>query len=52
MSLVTSFSDELCNDISRNDIYELPFDKNVELITDKWHDFAEIALEDDKGLYF
>ncbi|MES5846158.1 MULTISPECIES: hypothetical protein [unclassified Bacillus cereus group] len=46
------FSDELFNDISRNDIYELPFDKNVELITDKWHDFAEIALEDDKVYIF
>lgn len=46
------FSDELCNDISRNDIYELPFDKNVELIADKWNDFAEIALEDDKVYIF
>ncbi|MGG2933601.1 hypothetical protein ABEO66_05345 [Bacillus pacificus] len=46
------FSDELCNDISRNDIYELPFDKNVELITDKWQDFAEIALEDNKVYIF
>lgn len=46
------FPDELCNDISRNDIYELPFDKNVELITDKWQDFAEIALEDDKVYIF
>lgn len=46
------FLDELCNDISRNDIYELPFDKNVELIADKWNDFAEIALEDDKVYIF
>ncbi|HGA0509624.1 TPA: hypothetical protein ACIQMB_001400 [Bacillus pacificus] len=46
------FSDELFNDISRNDIYELPFDKNVELITDKWQDFAEIALEDNKVYIF
>ncbi|MDA1886670.1 MULTISPECIES: hypothetical protein [Bacillus cereus group] len=46
------FSDELCNDISRNDIYELPFEKNVELITDKWQDFAEIALEDNKVYIF
>lgn len=46
------FSDELCNDISRNDIYELSFDKNVELITDKWQDFAENALEDDKVYIF
>ena len=46
------FSDELCNDISRNDIYELPFDKNIELIADKWNDFAEIALEDNKVYIF
>ena len=46
------FSDELCNDISRNDIYELPFDKNVELIADKWNDFAEIALEDNNVYIF
>ncbi|WP_242303753.1 hypothetical protein [Bacillus cereus group sp. BfR-BA-01350] len=46
------FSDELCNNISRNDIYELPFEKNVELITDKWQDFAEIALEDNKVYIF
>ncbi|MRB19277.1 hypothetical protein [Bacillus sp. SI2] len=46
------FSDELFNDISRNDIYELSFDKNVELIADKWKNFAEIALEDDKVYIF
>ncbi|MDD8002502.1 hypothetical protein [Bacillus cereus] len=46
------FSDGLFNDISRNDIYELPFDKNVELIADKWQDFAEIALEDYKVYIF
>ncbi|MGM1712383.1 hypothetical protein [Bacillus cereus group sp. BceL180] len=46
------FSDELCNDIFKNDIYELPFDKNVELIADKWNDFAEIALEDNKVYIF
>ena len=34
--------------MSRNDIYELPFDKNIELIADKWKDFAEIAREDNK----
>ncbi|MEF7654720.1 hypothetical protein [Bacillus thuringiensis] len=46
------FSDELFNDILKNDIYELPFDKNVELIADKWKDFAEIAREDDKVYIF
>ncbi|MEI4651011.1 hypothetical protein WAG28_24440 [Bacillus cereus] len=46
------FSDELFNAIFENDIYELPFDKNVELIADKWNDFAEIALEDNKVYIF
>ncbi|UOB76764.1 hypothetical protein MQW34_14835 [Bacillus sp. ZJS3] len=46
------FSDELFNDILKNDIYELPFDRNVELIADKWKDFAEIAREDDKVYIF
>ncbi|OQR56967.1 hypothetical protein CDB3_09820 [Bacillus sp. CDB3] len=46
------FSDELFNAIFKNDIYELPFDKNVELIADKWNDFAEIALEDNKVYIF
>ncbi|HHT7082148.1 MULTISPECIES: hypothetical protein [Bacillus cereus group] len=46
------FSDELFNDISRNDIYELSYDKNVELIAGKWQNFAEIALEDNKVYIF
>lgn len=46
------FSDELFNDILKNDIYELSFEKNVELIADKWNDFAEITLEDDKVYIF
>ncbi|CAM3974655.1 hypothetical protein BAQ48_18595 [Bacillus luti] len=46
------FSDELFNAIFKNDIYELSFDKNVELIADKWNDFAEIALEDNKVYIF
>ena len=46
------FSDELFNIILKNDIYELPFDKNVELIADKWNDFTESALEDNKVYIF
>ncbi|MFL1663688.1 P-loop NTPase family protein [Bacillus cereus] len=46
------FSDELFNGILKNDIYELPLDKNVELIADKWKDFAEIAREDNKVYIF
>lgn len=45
-------SDELFNIILKNDIYELPFDKNVELIADKWNDFAETTLEDNKVYIF
>lgn len=46
------FSDELFNTISKKDIYELSFDKYIELIAEKWNDFAEIALEDNKLYVF
>ncbi|PFV70890.1 hypothetical protein COL05_27705 [Bacillus sp. AFS059628] len=46
------FSGELFNGILKNDIYKLPLDKNVELIADKWKDFAEIAREDNKVYIF
>lgn len=46
------FSDELLNIVFKNDLYELPFDKNVELITEKWTDFAEIARKDNKVYIF
>ncbi|AYV69017.1 hypothetical protein C2I06_20365 [Niallia circulans] len=46
------FSDELLNMVFKNDLYELPFDKNVELITEKWTDFAKIAKKDNKVYIF
>lgn len=46
------FSDELFHLIMKNDVYELPFNQNVELIADKWNDFAEMALADNKVYIF
>ncbi|MEQ2527771.1 hypothetical protein WMO40_13765 [Bacillaceae bacterium CLA-AA-H227] len=45
-------SDELFTTISKNDIYELPFDRNVELVADKWSEFANNALNDNKVYIF
>lgn len=47
-----SFSDELMNTIFKHDIYELPLDQNIELITDKWAEFAEQAFREDKTYIF
>jgi hypothetical protein len=47
-----SFPEELMNTIFRHDIYELPFERNIELITDKWVEFAEKAIHEDKIYIF
>lgn len=44
--------DSLLNSIAQNDIYELPFDKNVEVITEKWRHFASEALTGNKTYIF
>lgn len=46
------FPDELFTTISQNDIYELPFDRHVELIADKWSEFANKAVKDNKVYIF
>lgn len=46
------FSDDLLSAISQKDIYELPFERNMELITDKWGDFTEKALTGSKTYIF
>lgn len=48
----SKFSDQLLNTISKNDIYELSLEQNIELITDKWTEFAEKALRDNKTFIF
>ncbi len=40
----TDFPDELLQEIFTRDIYELPFDQNVRLITEKWKCFKEDNL--------
>jgi hypothetical protein len=40
----SDFPDELLQEIFTRDIYELPFDQNVRLITEKWNGFKEDNL--------
>src|SRR5690554_1606812 len=37
----SDFPDELLQEIFKRDIYELPYDQNVKLITDKWNRYKE-----------
>lgn len=48
----SKISDQLLNTIYKNDIYDLPLEQNIELITDKWTEFAEKALRDNKTFIF
>ena len=40
----SDFPDELLQEIFTKDIYELPFDQNVKLITEKWSSFKKESL--------
>ncbi|RIX48717.1 hypothetical protein D3P08_23765 [Paenibacillus nanensis] len=44
--------DDLLSVIFKKDIYELPFDRNVELIADRWAAFSEKALSEQKIYIF
>lgn len=46
------FSDELLNIIFTFDIYELPLERNMELITEKWAEFTEKAMSDNNTYIF
>ncbi|MFT4416200.1 hypothetical protein ACLM5H_20250 [Fredinandcohnia humi] len=46
------FPDKLLNSILEKDIYELPLDKNIDLITEKWREFAEKAKGENKTYIF
>jgi hypothetical protein len=48
----TMVSDSFWDDIWNHDIYELPLDKNIELITDKWQRFVEQAMTGNKTYIF
>ena len=47
-----TFEEELFNDITKNDIYELPIELNIELILSRWHDFVESYINEDKVVVF
>jgi hypothetical protein len=47
-----AFPDELANTIFTKDIYELPLEKNIELITDKWAEFSIKARTENKVYIF
>ncbi|RSD26836.1 hypothetical protein [Mesobacillus subterraneus] len=47
-----AFPDDLLVRISRNDIYELPFQQNVEIITDSWKEFAKKAAAEEQVYVF
>ncbi|MGC5770837.1 adenylyl-sulfate kinase [Paenibacillus pabuli] len=48
------FPDHVVQEIFRKDIYELPFEQNVKLITEKWRSFTEnvISADDDSITIF
>jgi hypothetical protein len=48
----TMVPDSFWNHIWSHDIYELPLEKNIELITDKWKRFAEQAMTGDQTYIF
>ncbi|GAA0343003.1 hypothetical protein GCM10008967_36850 [Bacillus carboniphilus] len=44
--------DALFNRIFKHDIYELPLEKNIELITNRWANFASHAIQSDTTYIF
>ncbi|WP_253197851.1 hypothetical protein [Clostridium gasigenes] len=47
-----SFGYELFNDITKNDIYELPMELHTELILSKWNEFVNNCINEDKVVIF
>ncbi|MGV3466013.1 MAG: hypothetical protein ACO1OT_12060 [Heyndrickxia sp.] len=48
----SKFSDELLNTIFKNDVYELPLERNIELISKKWAEFVDKAMSENKIYIF
>ncbi|WP_042146312.1 hypothetical protein [Paucisalibacillus sp. EB02] len=46
------FPNNLFETIFKNDIYELPLEKNIDLITQRWVEFVEQALNENKTYIF
>jgi hypothetical protein len=47
-----SFEEQLFNDITKNDIYELPLEIHIELILSRWNDFVKKYINEDKVVIF
>jgi hypothetical protein len=47
-----SFEDDLFKNITKNDIYELPIDLHTKLILDRWDDFVNTYINEDKVVIF
>ncbi|ALC89423.1 hypothetical protein AM500_06215 [Bacillus sp. FJAT-18017] len=45
-------SEELIHTLSKFDIYELPLERNIELITERWFEFAKAAAAEQKTYIF
>ncbi|WP_046213572.1 adenylyl-sulfate kinase [Paenibacillus wulumuqiensis] len=46
------FPDELWHELSQKDIYELPFEQNMEIVTHKWNDFQRESIHTDSIFVF
>lgn len=47
-----TFEEELFNDITKNDIYELPIELHIELILSRWNNFVTSYINEDKVVVF
>lgn len=47
-----SFQKELLKDITKNDVYEVPLDIHIELILNRWDEFAKKYINGDKVVIF
>ena len=47
-----SFEEQVFNDITKNDIYELPLEMHMELIISRWNDFVNKYINEDKVVIF
>lgn len=47
-----TFDEETFNDITKNDIYELPIEIHKELIISRWNEFVNNYINEDKVVIF
>lgn len=47
-----SFEHNLFNDITQNDVYELPIELHTELVINRWKDFVDNYINEDKVVIF